>query len=300
MPKYRRWHCRAGHPAAQFTLQTGTLFEASRIPLSKWIVAIWMIVNAKNGISSHEVGRAPGVTQKTAWFMGHRIRLALQQGSFERLFGDELGDEVEGDETFIGGKARNIHSSVKARRITGRGPTDKTIVLGILERGGIVIPKVVGVMTLWFADFIIFGVIYNKRYLVDLMSKGFTPADDHSRNVLAQKGIAVIGGPVLHQPAAETPAPAAVQPAPPVPAATPKRQNIENQILGAARSPGGVLTPADVAMETDCNLDKAKQQLEDLVTRGHVELRARRNGDLVYAFPSLLNAEQREALEPLV
>lgn len=103
-----------------------------------------MIVNAKNGISSHEIGRALGITQKTAWFMGHRIRLALQQRSFERLLGDEPGDEVEVDETFIGGKARNMHRSVKARRITGRGPADKTIVLGILERGGIVIPKVVG------------------------------------------------------------------------------------------------------------------------------------------------------------
>ena len=76
-----------------------------------------MIVNAKNGISSHEIHRALGITQKTAWFMGHRIRLALQQGSFERLLGDEPGDEVEVDETFIGGKARNMHSSVKGRRI---------------------------------------------------------------------------------------------------------------------------------------------------------------------------------------
>ena len=146
MPSYRRWHCRAGHPAPQFSLRTGTLFESSRIPLTKWMVAIWMIVNAKNGISSHEIGRALGITQKTAWFMGHRIRLALQQGSFEQLLGDEPGDEVEVDETFIGGKARNMHSSVKARRITGitgRGPADKTIVLGILERGGIVMTKVV-------------------------------------------------------------------------------------------------------------------------------------------------------------
>ena len=138
MEKYRRWHCRAGHPAAQFTLRTGTLFESSRIPLSKWMAAIWLIVNSKNSISSHEIGRSLGVTQKTAWFMGHRIRLALQQGSFEMLLGDEPGDEVEIDETFIGGKARNMHSSIKARRITGRGPADKEIVLGILERGGIV------------------------------------------------------------------------------------------------------------------------------------------------------------------
>lgn len=159
---------------------------------------------------------------------------------------------------------------------------------------------IVGVMTLWFANFIIFGAIYNKRYLVDLMSKGFTPADDHSRNVLAQKGIAVIGGTVADQPSAEKPRlSTAVQPAPAASASTSKRQDLEDQILKVARSRGGVLTPADVAMNTDCNLDKAKEQLEDLVTRGHVELRARRNGDLVYAFPSLLDAEQREALEPL-
>ena len=103
------------------------------------MVAIWMIVNAKNGISSHELHRALGVTQKTAWFIGHRVRLMLQQGSFERL----LEGEVEVDETFIGGKARNMHSDVRARRITGRGPADKEIVLGLLERGGIVMTRVV-------------------------------------------------------------------------------------------------------------------------------------------------------------
>ena len=95
---------------------------------------MWLIVNAKNGISSYEIHRSLGVTQKTAWFMGHRIRLALHSGSFERM----LNWEVEVDETFIGGKARNMHGDVKARRITGRGPNDKTVVLGMLERGGIV------------------------------------------------------------------------------------------------------------------------------------------------------------------
>ena len=153
---------------------------------------------------------------------------------------------------------------------------------------------IVGVSTLWVANFIIFGAIYNKRHLVDLMSKGFTPADDHSRNVLAQKGIAVMGGPV--GPHVSQPAPVIAQPAPAGPVA--KRGNLENQILEAARSRGGLVTPADVSMETGCNLDKAKQELDDLVNRGHVELRVRRNGNLVYAFPSLLGAEQREDLEP--
>ena len=86
-----------------------------------------MIVNAKNGVSSHELHRALGVTQKTAWFIWHRVRLILQAGSFERL----VEGEVEVDETFIGGKAWNMHIDVKSRRITGRGPSDKAIVLGI-------------------------------------------------------------------------------------------------------------------------------------------------------------------------
>ena len=140
MPSVRRWRCYGKHPAAQFSLRTGTIFADSRVSLDKWLVALWMIVNAKNGISSYEIHRALGITQKTAWFLNHRIRLALHDGSFEQL----LDGEVEVDETFIGGKARNMHSSVKARRITGRGPKDKTIVLGMLERGGIVRTKVVG------------------------------------------------------------------------------------------------------------------------------------------------------------
>ena len=118
----------------QFSLKTGTTFEESPVGLEKWMAAVWRIVNAKNGISSYEMHRAIGVTQKTAWFMNHRIRTALHRGSFDRL----LEGEVEVDETFIGGKARNMHSDVRARRITGRGPTDETIVLGMLERSGTV------------------------------------------------------------------------------------------------------------------------------------------------------------------
>ena len=101
-----------------------------------------MIVNCKNGISSYELHREIGFTQKTAWFMGHRIRAAIHHGTFERMLGDD-GGEVEVDETFIGGKARNMHADVKARRVTGRGPNDKTAVLGMLERGGVVTTTVV-------------------------------------------------------------------------------------------------------------------------------------------------------------
>src|SRR5580700_1496217 len=129
LEKYNRWHCRAKHEAPQFTLKTGTIMEDSPIGLDKWLMAMWQIVNSKNGISSYEVKRAIGITQKSAWFLDHRIRLALTEGSFEKMSG-----EIEADETFIGQKARNMHASVRARKITGTGGKDKTAVMGILER----------------------------------------------------------------------------------------------------------------------------------------------------------------------
>ncbi len=131
MEKYNRWLCREKHDAPQFTLKTGTLMEDSPIGIDKWLMAMWQIVNSKNGISSYEVHRAIGVTQKTAWFLDHRIRLMLGDDSTAKLSG-----EVEADETFIGGKARNMHLSKRKRRITGTGTKDKTAVMGILERGG--------------------------------------------------------------------------------------------------------------------------------------------------------------------
>ena len=131
LAKQRRWKCRTKHPLQQFTLKTGTIFEDSPLPLAKLLPAVWLIVNCKNGVSSYEIARSIGVTQKTGWFMGHRIRMALHAGSFAKLVG-----EVEVDETFIGGKARNMHAPQRKRRITGRGATDKTAVLGVLERGG--------------------------------------------------------------------------------------------------------------------------------------------------------------------
>lgn len=115
----------------QFSYKTGTIFEGSPLPLGHWFVAIWSIANCKNGISSHELARALGVTQKTAWFMLHRIRLAMQSGTFRKLEG-----EVESDETFVGGKAKNMHKSKREKRITGRGAVGKAIVQGILQRGG--------------------------------------------------------------------------------------------------------------------------------------------------------------------
>lgn len=133
LEKARLYRCYGDHRKQKFSLKVGTVFEDSPIGLDKWLPALWLIVSCKNGISSYEVAAALGITQKSAWFMMHRIRLAMQSGSFVKLGGD--GGEVEVDETFIGGKARNMHVSERKRRITGTGTKDKTAVMGILERG---------------------------------------------------------------------------------------------------------------------------------------------------------------------
>lgn len=125
----RLWQCRAKHPRRQFSIKVGTIFEDSPLGLDKWLPAVWLIANAKNGISSHELARALGVTQKSAWFMLHRIRLAMQAGGFEKM-----GGEVEVDETFIGGRARNMHKG--RRKVKGRGQVGKAVVMGLLERHG--------------------------------------------------------------------------------------------------------------------------------------------------------------------
>lgn len=137
LAKARVWKCYSKHPKAKFSLKTGTIFEDSPINLDKWLTALWLVVNCKNGISSMEMHRDLGVTQKTAWFMNHRLRAALNEGGFT------LSGEVEVDETFIGGKARNMHIATRKRRITGTGGKDKTIVFGMVERGGKVKTKVV-------------------------------------------------------------------------------------------------------------------------------------------------------------
>ena len=126
----RVWKCYGKHESPTFSLKTGTIFEESAIALEKWLPAVWLLVTCKNGISSYEVGRDLGISQKSAWHMMHRIRFALHSGSFEKMTG-----QVEADETFIGGKARNMHVAKRARRITGTGGKDKTPVMGILERG---------------------------------------------------------------------------------------------------------------------------------------------------------------------
>lgn len=123
----RIWKCKGCH--RQFSVKVGTIFEDSALGLDKWIPAVWLLANCKNGISSYEVARALHVTQKTAWFMLHRIRLAMQTNG-----GRQLSGEVEVDETFVGGKAKFMHKADRKRRIHGTGGMDKTAVMGIVER----------------------------------------------------------------------------------------------------------------------------------------------------------------------
>lgn len=124
----RTWQCKSCKK--MFTVKLGTVMEDSPIGLDKWMCAIWMIVNDKNGVSSYEIHRGIGVTQKSAWFLLHRIRLAMQEGSFEKMSGT-----IEGDETFIGGKAKNMHKERRRLLIQGRGGVGKSIVAGLLQRG---------------------------------------------------------------------------------------------------------------------------------------------------------------------
>ena len=125
-----RWWCPNEHPKQQFSLKTGTIYEESPLGLDKWLTATWLITNCKNGVSSCEIARALNITQKSAWFMDHRIRVSFGLESPDKLTG-----HVEADETFIGGKARNMHAGKRAVKITGTGGKDKTAVMGILERG---------------------------------------------------------------------------------------------------------------------------------------------------------------------
>jgi transposase-like protein len=123
----RMWECKEKHPRRQFSSKVGTIFEDSPLGLDKWFAAIWMVANCKNGISSYEMARDLGITQKSAWFMDHRIRLAMKAGSILKMEG-----ECEADESFIGGLAKNMHA--KKRKHLGTGGAGKTAVVGILRR----------------------------------------------------------------------------------------------------------------------------------------------------------------------
>lgn len=131
----RLWKCK--HCRKQFSLKVGTIFEDSPIGFDKWLPAIWLIANSKNSISSHELARSLSVTQKTSWFMLHRIREALRTGTYLKLSG-----VVEVDETAIGGRAKFMHKN-RRERLSGRGPVDKAIVQGVVQRGGTIRAEVV-------------------------------------------------------------------------------------------------------------------------------------------------------------
>jgi len=127
----RIWKCKATACRKQFSVKIGTVLNESPIGLDKWLTAMWLVANCRNGVSSCEISRDLGITQKTAWFMLHRIREAMQDKTATKLAG-----EVEVDESFIGGKSRNMHREKRERVITGTGGTDKAIALGMVERGG--------------------------------------------------------------------------------------------------------------------------------------------------------------------
>ncbi|MGH9692390.1 MAG: IS1595 family transposase [Candidatus Acidiferrales bacterium] len=139
LEKARLYRCYGDHPKQKFSLKVGTIFEDSPIPLEKWLPAVWMLVNCRNAVSSYEIHRALGITQKSAWFMLHRIRLAMQTGSFAKLGGN--GGAVESDETFVGGRLKNMHPArqKKMRELRDNyiGPVqalNKATVMGFLDR----------------------------------------------------------------------------------------------------------------------------------------------------------------------
>jgi transposase-like protein len=182
----RKWKCYGKHEKPTFTLKTGTVFEDSPIAMDKWIVATWMIVNCKNGISSWELHRALGVTQKTAWFMLHRVRLAMQ----DDLSGGKLGSdgrEVEIDETFIGGKVRNMHKrrKEKVQAAGGRTEANKAIVLGMLERKGRVRTAVIGDRRKKsIAPHVLGNIEKGATIHTDEFSKGWYERDQFIHNVV--------------------------------------------------------------------------------------------------------------------
>lgn len=132
LPTRFLYQCKGKHPRRQFSVKVGTLMEDSPIALGDWLVVGWMLGSCRNGISSYEVARTIGITQKSAWFMLHRLREAMQQG----FSPDKLMGEVEADETYVGGKSRFMHLKKRKQVITHPGVHNKTPVMGILERGG--------------------------------------------------------------------------------------------------------------------------------------------------------------------
>jgi hypothetical protein len=127
----RKWQCKSAHVRRQFTVKVGTIFEDSPLGLEKWLPAVWLICNAKNGISSYELSRDLAVTQKTAWFMLHRIREAMKSGSLTKMGGN---GPIEIDEAFVGGLKTNMHVAKRIRCEAKGGVKGKTVVFGMLDR----------------------------------------------------------------------------------------------------------------------------------------------------------------------
>ena len=127
MEKSKLYNCRTKHAKQKFSLKVGTIFEDSAISLEKWLPAFWLASNCKNGISSYELARSIGVTQKSAWHMNHRIRLAMKDEP-KQTMGSNWGNPIEVDETFIGGKAKNKHLAQRKQK------ERKTVVMGMLNR----------------------------------------------------------------------------------------------------------------------------------------------------------------------
>lgn len=136
VPSRRLWQCKTRHPKSQFSIKTGTVLEDSPLGLEKWLPVMWMVANCKNGVSSWEIHRSLGVSQKAAWFMLHRIRLGMKEdfgnGPMDKIGGAE--NEVEVDETFVGGRKKNMHKDKKVRYEARGGAFGKAVVQGILDR----------------------------------------------------------------------------------------------------------------------------------------------------------------------
>jgi transposase-like protein len=130
VPTRRVWQCKTRHPKSQFSIKVGTIFEDSPISLDKWLMAMWMIANCKNGISSHEIARTLGVTQKTAWFILHRVRLAMKNDTNDKMGGN---GPIEVDETHVGPKPQKMHRGKRLKMHEDRG-YKKAIVMGMLDR----------------------------------------------------------------------------------------------------------------------------------------------------------------------
>jgi transposase-like protein len=144
----KKWQCKSAHAKRQFSAKVGTIFEDSPLGLDKWLPAVWLITNSKNGVSSCEIARSLGVTQKTAWFMLHRIRFAMKENPFNvysgKLGGNNGGGPVEVDESFVGGRLENMHKGRAKKMQETRAEVDpdeyfqryanKTVVMGLFDR----------------------------------------------------------------------------------------------------------------------------------------------------------------------